>query len=243
MIELQGVSKRFGAHAAVDGVDLACRRGETHVLIGPSGCGKSTLLRMIVGLVTPDAGSVVVGGEPLGPGNLTAVRRRIGYMIQEGGLFPHLTAPDNAAIMPRFLGWQPRQTAGAARPVVRADAADPDVARPPSAAALRGATAARQPHVGLMLDPDILLLDEPLGDLDPMIRADLQQDLHSIFLELDKTVVLVTHDLAEAGFLGDRITLLRSGRIVQQGAFEELVEQPADDFVAKFVRAQRQVIS
>jgi osmoprotectant transport system ATP-binding protein len=243
MIELVGVTKRFGSHAAVDGVGLVCERGRTHVLIGPSGCGKSTLLRMIVGLVTPDAGSVRVDGAPVQADTLPAIRQRIGYMIQEGGLFPHLTARDNAAIMPRYLHWPAEKTAARIDELARLTHLTPALlARYPRQ--LSGGQRQRVSLMrALMLDPDVLLLDEPLGDLDPMIRAELQEELRTIFLELGKTVVLVTHDLAEAGFLGDRITLLRDGRIVQQGSLSALIEQPANAFVAQFVRAQRQLAS
>jgi osmoprotectant transport system ATP-binding protein len=241
MIELVGVTKRYGSHAAVDGVDLVCERGQTHVLIGPSGCGKSTLLRMIVGLVTPDTGNVRVDGVTVQADSLAAVRRRIGYMIQEGGLFPHLSARDNAAIMPRYLRWPAEKAAARVDELARLTHLTPALlARYPRQ--LSGGQRQRVSLMrALMLDPTVILLDEPLGDLDPMIRAELQEDLRAIFLELGKTVVLVTHDLAEAGYLGNRISLLRDGRIVQQGSLGELVDNPADAFVERFVKAQRQL--
>ena len=243
MIELRSVSKKYGSHLAVDRIDLVCPQGKTQVLIGTSGCGKSTLLRMLVGLVVPDTGTVYFENEPLSSETLATVRQRIGYMIQEGGLFPHLTVRENAAIVPRFLGWKPERT--------RARIADLlDLAQLPASILeryprqLSGGQRQRVSLIrALMLDPQVLLLDEPLGDLDPMIRVELQEDLRTIFRELGKTVVLVTHDLAEAGFLGDRITLLRAGRIVQQGEFSDLVEQPVDEFTAKFVQAQRPIFS
>jgi osmoprotectant transport system ATP-binding protein len=238
MIELRGVSKQFGIHAAVSGVDLDCERGKTQVLIGPSGCGKSTLIRMMVGLVAPDAGSVTFDGKPLSGETIDGVRRRTGYVIQEGGLFPHLTAAENAGIMPRFLGWEARKTDARLRELIDlVRLTTKHLERYP-----RQLSGGQRQRVSLMralvLDPDVLLLDEPLGNLDPMVRAELQQELRTIFRELGKTVVLVTHDLAEAGFLGDRIALMRGGRIVQQGSLRELVDAPANDFVFKFVRAQ-----
>jgi len=243
MIELRGISKRYGAHLAVDSIDLECPQGKTQVLIGTSGCGKSTLLRMMVGLVLPDTGTVLFGEKPLTEQTISEVRQRIGYMIQEGGLFPHLTVRENVGIVPRFLGWQ------SARTNVRID--ELLELTQLSSAMLdrfpRQLSGGQRQRVSLMralmLDPDVLLLDEPLGDLDPMIRAELQQDLRTIFRELGKTVVLVTHDLAEAGFLADRITLLRGGKIVQQGEFADLLEHPVDDFAARFVQAQRPVFS
>jgi osmoprotectant transport system ATP-binding protein len=243
MIELQGVVKRYGDHAAVDGVDLACDAGKTQALIGPSGCGKSTILRMMVGLVTPAAGTIRIDGTPLTESTIAHVRRRIGYVIQEGGLFSHLTARENAALLPRYLGWSSQKIGSRIAELINLTHLTDDLlGRYPRQ--LSGGQRQRVSLLrALMLDPDILLLDEPLGDLDPMIRAELQEDLRSIFSDLSKTVVIVTHDLAEAGFLGDRITLLRAGRIVQQGSFQDLLERPADEFVAKFVRAQGQLVS
>ncbi len=243
MIQLDGVSKHYGLHVAVDKLDFHCPAGQTQVLIGTSGCGKSTLLRMMVGLVTPDTGTIQFDGQPLSPSSLSEVRLRIGYMIQEGGLFPHLSVRDNAAIMPRYLGWKTERTEQRIEELL-------ELTQLPASMLVRfprQLSGGQRQRVSLMralmLDPDVLLLDEPLGDLDPMIRAGLQEDLRTIFRELGKTVVLVTHDLAEAGFLADRITLLRAGKIVQQGTFSELVEDPADDFAAKFVQAQRPVLA
>lgn len=241
MIEVRNVTKRFGAHAAADGIDLTCETGKTLALIGPSGCGKSTLLRMLIGIVTPDSGVISFDGEPLTGATLPRVRQRVGYVIQEGGLFPHLTARDNAAIMPRYLRWAPQQTAERIERLAALAHLNPaQLGRYPRQ--LSGGQRQRVSLMrALMLEPDALLLDEPLGGLDPMIRAELQEDLRGIFRELGKTVVLVTHDLAEAGFLADRIVLMRDGRIVQQGSIRELIDSPADDFVARFVRAQRQI--
>jgi osmoprotectant transport system ATP-binding protein len=243
MIELERVSKRYGERPVVDSVDLICETGKTQVLIGPSGCGKSTLLRMMVGLVVPDSGVVSFAGRPLSPDTIAATRQRIGYMIQEGGLFPHLSARDNAVLMPTYLHWAPQKTAERVARLLELTRLTPELLdRYPRQ--LSGGQRQRVSLMrALMLDPDVLLLDEPLGDLDPMIRAELQQDLRTIFRELGKTVVLVTHDLAEAGYLADRIALLRAGRIVQQGSLADLVEQPADEFARKFVSAQRSVLA
>ncbi|MEM8945395.1 MAG: ATP-binding cassette domain-containing protein [Planctomycetota bacterium] len=243
MIELKGVTKRFGTHLAVDNISFACPQGETQVLIGTSGCGKSTMLRMMVGLETPDEGQLLFEGQPLSESNLSRVRQRIGYMIQEGGLFPHLSVRENVSVVPRFLGWQ--QSATDSRiDELRQLAQLPTSLLDRYPRQLSGGQSQRVSLMrALMLDPDVLLLDEPLGDLDPMIRAELQQDLRTIFRELGKTVVLVTHDLAEAGYLADRVTLLRHGQIVQQGDFSELIENPIDDFATQFVQAQRPVLA
>lgn len=237
MIELAGIVKRFGDHAALDGVDLSIVRGTTTALIGPSGCGKSTLLRVIIGLTGASAGSVSVDGRELSDWDRRSLRRRFGYAIQSGGLFPHLTARENIELPARAHG----ECASASRVAQLAELThlDPSLLdRFP--AELSGGQKQRVALVrALVLDPDILLLDEPLGALDPMVRADLQRDLKALFDELGKTVVLVTHDLAEAAYLApDDIVLLRLGRVVQRGPFAELRGSPADAFVSRFIAAQ-----
>lgn len=239
MIAVEGLIKSFGPHVAVDGVSMALARGRTTALIGPSGCGKSTLLRVMIGLIPPDAGTVRFDGSPVTSATARAVRRRIGYAIQSGGLFPHLTARGNVALPARHAGW--------ARDRVRGRLAElASLMRLPGAALDRypaELSGGQRQRVALMralvLDPEVLLLDEPLGALDPIIRSELQHDLREIFRDLRKTVVLVTHDLAEAAYLApDDIVLLRTGAIVQRGAFVSLRSEPADDFVRRFVQAQ-----
>ena len=239
MLRLDDVNKHFDATIALNGVSLDCAPGRTTVLIGPSGCGKSTLLRCVVGLEQPDSGSIHFDGEPLGPGRHEAARRRMGYVIQEGGLVPHLTAAGNVALMARYLGWDgPRLDARIAQLSALVHLPPESLRRYP-----QELSGGQRQRVGLMralmLDPDLLLLDEPLGHLDPMIRYGLQQDLKQVFDALGKTVLLVTHDLNEAGYLGHHIVLMREGRIVQQGPADQLVTRPADAFVAQFVHAQR----
>ncbi|MDX1530143.1 MAG: ATP-binding cassette domain-containing protein [Rhodothermales bacterium] len=239
MIELQAVSKHFGRTPALRGVTLTAAAGQTTALLGPSGCGKSTLLRLVVGLVWPDAGGVRVEGAAVTPATAPALRRRMGYVIQEGGLFPHLTAGENAALMAHHLGWPAEQVAERLRELAALvklplDAFD----RYPLQ--LSGGQRQRVALVrALFLDPALLLLDEPLGALDPMIRADLQTDLRRIIRGLGKTALLVTHDLAEAAYFGDTVVLLRDGDIAQAGPFSDLVERPATPFVERFVQAQR----
>jgi osmoprotectant transport system ATP-binding protein len=240
MLELAAVSKRYGAVAALQDIDLIVPAGATTVLIGPSGCGKSTLLRLMIGLVWPDAGSIHFERAPLVPARVRELRRRMGYVIQDGGLFPHLSARRNVTLMARHIGWthercEQRLTELADLTRFPREAWD----RYPSQ--LSGGQKQRVSLMrALMLDPQVLLLDEPLGALDPMIRSELQHDLREIFRKLGKTVVLVTHDLGEAGFLGDRIVLLRAGRILQQGTLRSLLRAPADPFVSRFINAQRQ---
>jgi osmoprotectant transport system ATP-binding protein len=239
MLELVGVSKTFGKATALFPTDLTIPAGRTTVLLGPSGCGKSTILRLMLGLLSPDTGSVLFDGLPLTDENIMQFRRRAGYVIQDGGLFPHLTARGNVTLMARYLG---RDAAAIDRRLGELA----ELTRFPAdgleryPAQLSGGQRQRVALMrALMLDPDVLFLDEPLGALDPLIRSELQADLRDVFRALGKTVVLVTHDLGEAGFLGDLIVLLRGGRVVQRGTLAELVRAPAEPFVTRFVNAQR----
>jgi osmoprotectant transport system ATP-binding protein len=239
MMELKDVSKRYGRTVALQPTDLTIPKGQTTVLIGTSGCGKSTLLRIIIGLIWPDTGTVRLEGTEIVPANVLTLRRRMGYVIQDGGLFPHLSARDNVTLMARYLGW-PRDRLDF-RLTELADLTQfPRAGLERYPAQLSGGQRQRVSLMrALMLDPDVLLLDEPLGALDPIIRADLQADLRRVFQTLSKTVVLVTHDIGEAAFFGDVLVLLREGAIVQQGRFEDLVRSPADPFVTRFINAQR----
>ncbi len=239
MFELRGVSKTYGTQPALRPTDLELPAGRTTVLIGPSGCGKSTLLRLLIGLLQPDTGTVLFAGTPVTPATVLQVRHRVGYVVQDGGLFPHLTARGNITLLARYLGWERKRLDVRVAELAEltrfpADGLD----RYP--AQLSGG---QRQRVGLMralmLDPGALLLDEPLGALDPIIRSDLQADLRRVFQALRKTVVLVTHDLAEAAFFADRILLMRDGAVVQQGTLDDLWERPADPFVHRFIQAQR----
>ena len=239
MLHLHAVSKRYGDLTAVENCDLELPPGRTTVLIGPSGCGKSTLLRLLIGLQWPDAGQVRVDGVALDRSNLRGLRQRLGYVIQDGGLFPHLSARENVTLVARTLGWEsPRIMARIDELVQLTHFPTDGLERFPGE--LSGGQKQRVSLMrALMLDPEALLLDEPLGALDPMIRFDLQAELKDVFAKLGKTVVLVTHDLAEAAFFGDTIVLMRAGRIVQRGSLEEMLRDPADDFVRRFIQAQR----
>jgi osmoprotectant transport system ATP-binding protein len=243
MIELRDLDKSFSGVPALRSVSVAFAAHRSTALIGPSGCGKSTVLRLVMGLIQPDGGDIRVGGRELTPETAAEIRARIGYVVQDGGLFPHLTSRENLALQTRVLGWSANRIDDRINDLAvlthfPADGLD----RYP----IQLSGGQRQ-RVGLMRalmpDPDVLLLDEPLGALDPLIRADLQKDLRDIFRELNKTVVLVTHDLAEAAYLADDIVLLNEGRVVQQGRFEDLDQRPDSPFVTRFVRAQRTIHS
>jgi osmoprotectant transport system ATP-binding protein len=239
LIVLENVSKTYGQRAALHPVTLSFAPRKTTVLIGPSGCGKSTVLRIIVGLVHPDSGSVLIEGVALTSENLQQVRHGIGYVIQEGGLFPHLTASDNVTLLARYLR-KPRDEIDR-----RVESLAELAGIPPDALQRypRQLSGGQRQRVGLMralmLDPPILLLDEPLGALDPITRYDLQGELKHIFEKLGKTVIMVTHDIAEAAYFGDDITLLREGRIVQRGSFDDLLRRPAESYVSAFLKAHR----
>lgn len=239
MFALADVSKSYAGRPVLGPLSLQMPAGRTTALIGPSGCGKSTLLRLLIGLVVPDAGAVTFDGAPVTTETARAVRLRVGYVIQDGGLFPHLTARGNVTLMARHLGRDrdsitARVTELASLTRLPLDALD----RYP-----HQLSGGQRQRVGLMralmLDPDALLLDEPLGALDPLVRADLQTELRDIFRSLGKTVVLVTHDLGEAAYFADRVVLLRDGRVVQEGSPADLWHRPADPFVTLFVQAHR----
>jgi osmoprotectant transport system ATP-binding protein len=239
MIELRGVHKSLGGREILRPMDLQVAAGKITVLLGPSGCGKSTLLRLMLGLLWPDGGSVAVEGRTLEPSILLAVRRRMGYVVQDGGLFPHLTAAGNAAIVARHLGW-PAGRIGKRLDLLATLCRLPGEFLNRFPAQLSGGQRQRVGLIrALMLDPAVLLLDEPLGALDPLVRAELQDDLRDAFRTLVKTVVLVTHDLSEAAFFADDIVLLKDGRVVQRGSAADLARAPAEPFVTQFIRAQR----
>lgn len=242
MISLKNISKSYGKTVAAENINLTLEAGKTTVIIGPSGCGKSTLLRIITGLVAPDSGDVIIEDRSLGPSSLIPLRRKMGYVIQEGGLFPNLTAEGNISLMARYLGRGEEQINARIQELCELTKY-PREALDRYPLQISGGQRQRVSLMrALMLDPDILLLDEPLGSLDPLTRSELQNDLKEIFRTLGKTVVMVTHDIGEAGFLGDSVVFMREGRILQKGSIEELVRRPSDLFVTKFINAQRSPI-
>lgn len=241
MIEFRNVHKVFrdqqGAEVtAVRGLNLEIRTGETHCLLGTSGCGKTTTLRMVNRLEDPTGGSIRLGGEDIADLDVIRLRRRIGYVIQAGGLFPHMTVARNIGVMCELEGWT-----GAATTTRVAELLDLVNLRP-------GEYASRFPgelsggqrqRVGvaraLALDPEYILMDEPFGALDPITRAQLHQEFEKLCEAVHKTIVLVTHDLEEAFRLGDRVSLMHEAELVQTGTREELTSQPANEFVREFL--------
>ena len=241
MLTFEDVTLRLPGGFALERLSFALEPGRTTALVGPSGCGKSTILRLAAALLTPQSGRVFIGSQMFTPRNANELRHRLGYVLQEGGLFPHLTARLNLTLMARHLHWRPpRIDARVAELLALVHLTAAHLARRPiqlSGGERQRVSLAR----ALMLEPELLLLDEPLGALDPIVRHELQRELRQLFRALGKTVLFVTHDVAEAGYLADDLVLLRAGRIVQRGPLRKLVEAPADAFVADFIGAQRQL--
>jgi osmoprotectant transport system ATP-binding protein len=241
MIEFRSVSKRFpDGTLAVDDFSLVLPSHRTTVLVGSSGSGKTTLLRMINRMVDPTSGSVSIDGEDISGLPPVKLRRGIGYVMQNSGLLPHRTVVDNVATVPLLRGTPKRQARQDALTMLDTVGLDRGLAdRYPSQ--LSGGQQQRVGVArGLAVDPNILLMDEPFGAVDPIVRAELQQELVRLQKELDKTVVFVTHDIEEAFLLGDQIVILREGgQVAQIGSPAELLANPADDFVASFVGADR----
>ena len=243
LVKLEDVSKRYGDAIALCPTNLSVQSSKTTVLIGPSGCGKSTLLRLIIRLIEPDSGSIELDGKAATADNINVLRRRIGYVIQEGGLFPHLTARANVLLMARHIGKTEEEMHNRLLELSELTRLSQNLlSRYP--VELSGGQRQRVSLMrALMLSPELLFLDEPLGALDPLVRASLQKDLKEIFTRLGQTVLFVTHDLAEAIYFAHEIVLMNEGRIVQKGTITDLREKPADSFVSEFINAQRGVAS
>ncbi|GGK31084.1 ABC transporter ATP-binding protein [Deinococcus malanensis] len=236
MIELEHLEKRYGAQAVVQDLNLVFPAGQVTALLGPSGCGKTTTLRMINRLIEPTAGVVRLDGQDTRGLRPEVLRRGIGYVIQQIGLFPHLNVAQNVATVPELLGRSRQDTARRVDELLALVGLDPDTFRHKRPAQLSGGQAQR---VGvaraLAADPPVLLMDEPFGALDPLAREHLQQAFREIQRRLHKTVVMVTHDIDEALRLGDRIALMNAGRLEQFGTPDDLVHRPTSSFVSAFL--------
>ena len=235
MIEVQHLSKRFASHTAVDDVSLTVEQGETLVLLGTSGCGKTTTLKMINRLIEPTTGSIRIDGADVRQQPGPELRRRIGYVIQDGGLFPHYTVAEAIATVPKLLGWQPADIQQRTRELI-AKLQLPETMLNRYPAELSGG---QRQRVGLAralaAHPPVVLMDEPFGALDPFTRRHVRRELFGLSELRETTVVLVTHDVSEALELADRIALMDKGRIVQIGPPDTLRNHPANDFVRDFL--------
>lgn len=240
MIKLEHVSKIFGSGddeiRAVDDVSFEVEDGELCVLIGPSGSGKTTTMRMINRLEGISEGTISIDGRDITDMNLVELRRNIGYVIQQGGLFPHFTVADNVSVVPRLLGWDGGKRRERAEELLELVGLNPTQYADRYPRQLSGG---QQQRVGvaraLAADADIILMDEPFGAVDPITRNQLQRWLRGIQAEVHKTIVFVTHDINEAFLLGDRIVLMNEGAIEQNGTPAELLREPASDFVKQFI--------
>jgi osmoprotectant transport system ATP-binding protein len=243
MITLDRVTKKYpNGVAAVDNVSLEIARGETFVLMGQSGCGKTTTMKMINRLVDATDGSITVDNRNIYDQDVVALRRSIGYVIQEVGLFPHFTIERNVGVVPELLGWETKRIRERARELLAMVGLDPDSFALRYPGELSGG---QQQRVGvaraLAADPDVVLMDEPFGALDPVTRETLQNELSPLWNEMNKTVLFVTHDIFEAMKLGDRIAIMREGRLLQVGEPADIVNKPADERVEAFFSQYRKI--
>ena len=239
MLRLQNVYKRFEGRPVLSDVNLTVPTGATHALIGSSGSGKTTLLRITLGLIPFDTGYVKINDQALLSFSPVQWADRIGYVPQDGGLFPHIDGFHNVSLIAKLRGWRKSRIDDRVEELRKVVDLDPEILTHFP----REMSGGQKQRVSIMraamMDPAVMLLDEPMAALDPLIRRSLQQELKSIFQRLGKTVLLVTHDLGEAVFLAEHVTMLHEGRIVQPGTYRDLLLHPANPFVTQFINAQR----
>jgi len=240
MIQLEQLTKRYRETTAVSELSLTVEAGELLVLLGGSGCGKTTTLKMINRLITPTSGTVRLAGTDVSTLEPHALRRRIGYVFQKVGLFPHMTVAENVAITPSLIGWESNRIRRRVDKLLELVELEPSAVRDRQPTELSGG---QQQRVGvaraLAAEPVVMLLDEPFGALDPLTRQRLQESFLRIHRNIGLTAVFVTHDMAEALTVGDRIAVMHEGRLVQIGSPAELMNRPANDYVGQLLTTPR----
>lgn len=241
MISIEHIRKKFCNRLVVDDVSLVLEKENVHAFIGSSGSGKTTLLKMIAGILEPDEGLVKIDDEVMTTKSQMHLSRLMGYVMQDGGLFPHFTAKGNVSLQARVLNWSLDKIEQRMSELSSMFNIDSHILEQYPSQLSGGQKQRIAVMRGLFLDPNILLLDEPLGALDPLIRANLQEELKKIFQKLKKLVILVTHDLAEATYFSDTISLFHEGRLIQHGQFSDLERNPSSSFVTNFMTAQQSI--
>lgn len=240
MIELKQVSKYYGDEAAVQDLTFQVKNGETFGLIGTSGCGKTTTLKMINRLVEPTSGTITVNDRNITSQDSQTLRRDIGYVIQDVGLFPHYSVKENVSTVPKLLDWDDHEINARSEELLQLVGLEPETFSHRKPDSLSGG---QQQRVGfaraLAADPPIILMDEPFGALDPITKQRIRREVNQLFSQINKTIVLVTHDVFEAFEMCDRLCLLDEGKQQQAGSPQELIFQPANDFVGQFFAADR----
>ncbi len=245
MVVFEDVRKVYDDETvAVDGLNLTVEHGEFMVFIGPSGCGKTTTLQMINRLKEPTSGRILIDGKDTKDMRNVDLRRNMGYVIQEIALFPHMTVAQNICVVPDLLGWSKKQKETRTRELLELVSLDPDIYMDRFPRELSGG---QQQRIGVLralaVDPDVLLMDEPFGGLDPLTRDQLHEELKALQDKVQKTIIFVTHDMDEALKLADRVTLMRDGKLVQVDSPEEILRNPNDEFVADFIGSERRLMS
>jgi osmoprotectant transport system ATP-binding protein len=240
MVKLEHIHKSYDETTIIQDLNLEIEKGKFVVLIGPSGCGKTTTLKMINRLIEPSSGSIFIEGENITRVNPVMLRRKIGYVIQQIGLFPNMTIAQNIEVVPRLLKWPAHKRRERTRELLQLVDMDPDeyIDRYPTQ--LSGG---QQQRIGVLralaVEPPLILMDEPFGALDPITRETLQDELKKLQRRLNKTIIFVTHDMDEALKMADTIVLMKEGQVIQAASPEELLSNPADDFVAEFIGKHR----
>lgn len=235
MIEFKNVYKSYdGGKEVLKDINLECEKGKITVFIGPSGCGKTTTMKLINRLIDPTKGKIMIDGEDISEINAVELRRKIGYVIQHIGLFPHLTIAENVSVVPQLLKWDKGKTEARVDELLDMVGLEPQTFRNRYPNELSGG---QQQRIGVIramaAEPSIILMDEPFSALDPISREQLQEELIRLQKEIQKSIVFVTHDMDEALKIADKIVLMKDGMVVQQGSPEEVLRHPANEFVSR----------